>query len=162
MNGDLAAMRRMIGGHKYLTLPFPAIFLALLYFSVWAYFVGPDPMLWLLAAGGLAGLIPAVLNVVALWQAHRGLRDPAEPDRLDRGLRTASLAFRVGLVAWIVPLVVGFTLEATDDSDGVYLLGIGLALPIFLTVMNTHSTRDRLTRVRDAVLRLAVSPPQGG
>jgi len=143
-------MRRVLAQHKYIALVFPALFLAELSFCAWAYAVGPHSILWLLLAGGLAGLIPTVLNSVALWRGHRGLREPGDPDRLAAAVRTAMIAYRIGLVAWIVPLAVGFVLEAVDGG-GVYLIGIMTVIPIASITMSIHTSKRRLTRARDAV-----------
>src|SRR5690349_17696696 len=123
MNGDVASHRRAIGVHKYLAQLFTTIFLTELAFCAWAFSVGADPILWLLLAGGLAGIVPAVLNGTALWRAHDALRGPGDPQSLGVALRTAGLAYRLCLVVWVVPMAVSLLLQFLDVAVGMYLIG---------------------------------------
>jgi hypothetical protein len=160
MDGDeIAPHRRAVGIHKYLAQLFTTIFLTELAFCAWALTVGSDPILWLLLAGGLAGLVPAVLNGTALWRAHDALRDPGHPESLAVALRTAGAAYRLCLIVWIVPLAASLLLEFYGDGDGMYLLGIMMVIPIVAMASSAHTTRQRLTRARDA---LVVTPLPGG
>jgi hypothetical protein len=150
MNGEFIAIRRVLALHKYTGLLFPAVFLAELAFCVWAYTVGPDKILWLLLAGGLAGLIPSALNTVALWLGHSGLRESGRPDRLAAALRTVTVAFWIGCFSWIVPLTVGFLLDF-GRGGSLYLIGVMCALPIFMLAMSIRTSGRRLALAQNAV-----------
>ena len=143
-------LRRVLTLHKYVALLFPAVFVAELAFAAWAYTVGPAENRWRLVAGGLAGLIPSVLDAVALWLGRSGLRGSGRPDRLAAAVRTVTIAFWIGCFSWIAPLAVGLLLES-DQGGGMFLIGIMFVIPLVTITMSIRTSRRRLVRARDLV-----------
>jgi hypothetical protein len=161
MNGDVTAIRPVLAWRRYTSLVWPAVFLAELALCGWISTAGPLGFLRVMVAGGLAGLVPSVINAVALWLGHSGLREPVRADRLAAAVRLDTIAFWIGYVGCVVPLAVGFLL-AFGRLGGLYLIfSLAYAVPNLMSAASTRTSRRQLILARNAVSQPNTGVPSG-